>query len=49
MRLVDDLKKVAKERMSLEKMAEMANRPSARELAGESFWERRNRLGGSRE
>jgi hypothetical protein len=32
-RLVDDQKKVAKERRSLEKMAEMARRPTARELA----------------
>ena len=32
-RLVDDAKKVAKERRTLQKMAEMASRPSARELA----------------
>src|SRR5436190_5847498 len=45
-RLVDDLKKPARQRYSLQYLAEIANRPTARELAGESFWDRRSRLGG---
>jgi hypothetical protein len=32
-RLVDDLKKVARERISLKKMAQMARRPTAQQLA----------------
>jgi hypothetical protein len=47
-RLVEEAK-VPRQRYSLRYLAEIANRPTPQELKDQSFWERRNRLGGTRE
>jgi hypothetical protein len=47
-RLVDEAR-VPRQRYSLRYLAEIANRPTPQELKDQSFWERRERVGWTRE